>query len=114
MAGSAHEPFAPARLDALVAAHKPVFVNLTAAWCLTCLLNEAATLDSNAVRQAFSSRGIVALKGDWTRDTQITALLQKYGRSGVPLYLFFDPAGRNPCRREILTEAGVLAALDKS
>jgi thiol:disulfide interchange protein DsbD len=113
--GLAYEPFAPARLDALVAAHKPVFVNLTAAWCLTCLLNEAATLDSNAVRQAFSSRGVVALKGDWTRqDPEITALLQKYGRSGVPLYLLFDPAGKATVLPQILTEAGVLAALDKS
>jgi thiol:disulfide interchange protein DsbD len=113
--GLAYEPFAPARLDALIAAHKPVFVNLTAAWCLTCLVNEAATLDSNTVRQAFTSRGIIALKGDWTRqDPEITALLQKYGRSGVPLYLLYDAAGKATVLPQILTETGVLAALDKS
>jgi thiol:disulfide interchange protein DsbD len=113
--GLAYEPFAPARVDALVAAHKPVFVNLTAAWCLTCLVNERATLDSDAVRQAFAARGVVALKGDWTRqDPDITAYLQKYGRSGVPLYLLYDSNGKAVVLPQILTAAGVLAALDKS
>jgi thiol:disulfide interchange protein DsbD len=112
--GLAYEPFAPARLDAAIAAHRPVFVNLTAAWCLTCLVNEAATLDRAAVRQAFAAHGVVALKGDWTRqDPEITALLQKYGRSGVPLYLLYDASGTATVLPQILTEAGVLAALEK-
>lgn len=113
--GLAYEAFAPARLDALVAAHKPVFVNLTAAWCLTCLINERSTLDRHAVRQAFAVRGVVALKGDWTRqDPDITAFLQKYGRSGVPLYLLYNTQGKAVVLPQILTEAGVLAALDNS
>ena len=113
--GLAYEPFAPARLNALIAAHKPVFINLTAAWCLTCLFNERATLDSETVRHAFAAHGIVALKGDWTRqDPDITAFLQKFGRSGVPLYLLYDGNGNATVLPQILTEAGVLAALDKS
>ena len=112
--GLAYEPFTPARVDALIAAHKPVFVNLTAAWCLTCLFNEGTTLDSAAVRHAFAAHGITALKGDWTRqDPDITAFLQRFGRSGVPLYLFYDASGEATVLPQILTEAGVLAALDK-
>ena len=65
---------APARLDRLVAERTPVFVNLTAAWCITCLVNER-TLDSDTVRRAFAAHEIVPLKGDWTRqDPEITAL----------------------------------------
>lgn len=112
--GLAYEAFTPDRLDALIAAHKPVFVNLTAAWCLTCLFNETATLDTVAVRQAFAAGGVVALKGDWTRqDPAITAFLRKFGRSGVPLYLFYDGGGTPTVLPQILTESGVLAVLGK-
>jgi thiol:disulfide interchange protein len=112
--GIAYQRFAPARLDALLAAHKPVFVNLTAAWCITCLFNERTTLDSAAVRRAFAAHGIVALKGDWTRqDPQITAFLQKFGRSGVPLYLFYSAGGTPTILPQILTEGEVLAVIDR-
>ena len=112
--GIAYQRFAPARLDALLAAHKPVFVNLTAAWCITCLFNERTTLDSPEVRRAFAARGIVALKGDWTRqDPQITAFLEKFGRSGVPLYLFYSAGGRPTILPQILTEREILAAIDR-
>jgi thiol:disulfide interchange protein len=113
--GLRYQRFAPARLDALLIAHKPVFVNLTAAWCITCLVNERATLDSAVVRRAFADRGIVALRGDWTRqDPQITAFLQKFGRSGVPLYLFYGPSGKPTVLPQLLTASEVLAALDGS
>jgi thiol:disulfide interchange protein/DsbC/DsbD-like thiol-disulfide interchange protein len=109
-----YRPFSSARLDRLVAEHQPVFVNLTAAWCITCLVNEHTTLDSRAVRRAFAERGIVALKGDWTRQNpEITTYLQEFGRSGVPLYLLYDTAGRPTILPQILTEAAVLAALGK-
>ena len=92
----------------------PVFVNLTAAWCITCLVNERAALDRDAVRRAFAERRIVALKGDWTRqDPEITAFLQKFGRSGVPLYLLYDRTGTPTVLPQILSEASVLAALEK-
>jgi thiol:disulfide interchange protein len=112
--GLAYEPFSMARLGGLAAERQPAFVNLTAAWCITCLVNEKTALDSDAVRRAFAERRIAALKGDWTRrDPEITAFLQKFGRSGVPLYLLYDKAGRPTILPQILTEAGVLAAIEK-
>jgi thiol:disulfide interchange protein len=110
----AYEPFTAARLAALEAEGKPVFINLTADWCVTCLINERVALDSAGVRQAFAARGIVALKGDWTnRNPEITALLQQYGRSGVPLYLLYGGKGNPVILPQILTASSVLDALGK-
>src|SRR5262249_56686307 len=90
-AATHHEPFTQARLDELIATRRPVFVNLTAAWCITCLLNERAALASAAVEAAFAAKGITYLTGDWTRrNPEITRLLERYGRSGVPLYLLYS------------------------
>ena len=109
-----YERFTADRLSRLEAAHQPVFVNLTAAWCLTCLFNERTALDSEAVRRAFAERHIVALKGDWTRrDPAIAAFLQQFGRSGVPLYLLYDKEGTPTVLPQILTEASILAAVGK-
>ena len=109
-----YQPFSSVRLNGLVADHQPVFVNLTAAWCITCLVNEHTALNSRAVRRAFAERRIVALKGDWTRQNpEITAFLQEFGRSGVPLYLLYDKAGTPTILPQILTEASVLAAVGK-
>src|SRR5262249_26448084 len=83
------EPFTQRRLDELNAQGRPVFVNLTAAWCITCKVNERVALRSSTVAQAFQAGGIVYLKGDWTKaNPEITALLEHFGRAGVPLYLF--------------------------
>jgi thiol:disulfide interchange protein len=112
--GLAYEAFTPARLAALNAAHKPVFVNLTAAWCLTCIVNERATLDRGAVRDAFATHHVIALKGDWTRqDPEIAQFLQSFGRSGVPLYLLYDGNGNPTVLPQILTEAEVVNAVGK-
>jgi thiol:disulfide interchange protein len=112
--GLAYEAFTPARLAALNAEHKPVFVNLTAAWCLTCIVNERATLDRDAVRDAFATHHVVALKGDWTRqDPEIATFLQSFGRSGVPLYLLYDGNGSATVLPQILTEAEVIGAVGK-
>jgi thiol:disulfide interchange protein len=109
-----YELFSPARLAALAAEHRPVFVNMTAAWCLTCLVNEHTTLDRAVVRRAFADRQIVALKGDWTRQNpDITAFLQQFGRSGVPLYLLYDRTGAPTILPQILTEGEILAAVGK-
>jgi thiol:disulfide interchange protein DsbD len=112
--GLAYQPFTSGRLAALTAEHKPVFVNLTAAWCLTCIVNERVTLDRATVKEAFAAHGIVALKGDWTRqDPQIAAFLQSFGRSGVPLYLLYDGSGSPTVLPQILTEAEVIDAVGK-
>jgi thiol:disulfide interchange protein DsbD len=114
--GLQYEPFTPQRLAALETAGKPVFVNLTASWCVTCLINERVALDSDAVRQAFANRGIVPLKGDWTsQNPEITKFLQQFGRSGVPLYLLYSGRGGEPVMLpQILTAASVLDAIGKS
>jgi thiol:disulfide interchange protein DsbD len=112
--GLAYEAFTPARLAALTAEHKPVFVNLTAAWCLTCIVNERATLDRDAVRAALGTHHVVALKGDWTRqDPEIARFLQGFGRSGVPLYLLYDGNGTPTVLPQILTEAAMIGAVGK-
>lgn len=89
------QAYTPERLKALRDEGKPVFINLTASWCITCLVNERVALGQDSVKQALKDKGITYLKGDWTnQDPNISALLKQYGRSGVPLYLFY-PAGKN-------------------
>lgn len=114
-AGLRYEPFTRQRLSALEAEGKPVFVNLTASWCVTCLINERVALDSDAVRHAFAERGIIPLKGDWTsQNPEITEFLQQFGRSGVPLYLLYTGRSEPIVLPQILTVASVLDALGKS
>src|SRR5262249_25539565 len=113
-AGLAYETFSSARLQALTAAHTPAFVNLTAAWCITCLLNERTALEAAAVRKAFAERGVVPLKGDWTnRNADITRFLEEFGRSGVPLYVLYGSRGEPIVLPQILTEATLLEELAK-
>jgi thiol:disulfide interchange protein/DsbC/DsbD-like thiol-disulfide interchange protein len=103
------EPFTQARLNALNAEGRPVFVNLTAAWCITCKVNERVALKSDAVVQAFKSGGIVYLKGDWTRaNPEISDILQHFGRAGVPLYLFYPGRGAEPRVLPQLLTAGLV------
>jgi thiol:disulfide interchange protein DsbD len=104
------ESWSPARVEALRAEGKGVFLNVTAAWCITCQVNERLALRRDAVQAAMAARGIVYLKADWTRgDPAITALLRAHGREGVPLYLFWPPGGGEAMiLPEVLTEATVL------
>ena len=112
--GLAYESFGAARLDRLVAERTPVFVNLTAAWCITCLVNERPRSTATPCAAPLPTHEIVALKGDWTRqDPEITALLQKFGRSGVPLYLLYDRGGTPTVLPQILTEATILDAIGR-
>jgi len=114
--GIPSEPYAAARLASLRAANRPVFVNATAAWCITCLVNDETALSRANVRQAFADKHIAYLIADWTRrDPAITALLSAHGRSGVPLYLYYAPGAAEPkVLPQILTEGEVLAALGGS
>ncbi|MBR9813844.1 thiol:disulfide interchange protein [bacterium] len=112
----ASEAYTPARLDQLLATGQPVFVNLTADWCVTCHVNERVAIGTNAVQTAMSDAGITYLKGDWTnRDPEITALLEKYQRSGVPLYLLYSGrSGEAPTvLPQILTPGIVVDAIDE-
>ena len=93
---------------------KTVFVNFTAAWCVTCKLNETVALNTPAVRAALSSHSVVYLKGDWTkRDAAIAQELAAHQRAGVPLYLVYRPGEASPqTLPQILTEDIVIKALD--
>jgi thiol:disulfide interchange protein DsbD len=118
--GAGWEAFSAARVDELTRAGMPVFVNVTAAWCITCLVNERVALRSPAVAEAFARKGVVALKADWTRrDPAITAMLDAFGRSGVPLYLLYPaapgggPASAPQVLPQVLTESMVVEAVDR-
>ncbi|NEU13287.1 thiol:disulfide interchange protein [Methylobacterium sp. BTF04] len=105
-------PFSQAGLASLLAQGRPVFVNMTAAWCITCQVNERAALRTDAVQAAFKVRGITYMKGDWTnQNPEITTLLERHGRSGVPLYLLYAGAGEPVVLPQILTPGTVLDAL---
>jgi thiol:disulfide interchange protein len=110
--GPRYEPFSQARLEALRAQNKPVFINLTAAWCITCLMNEHMALRSDRIADAFSSRGIVYLKGDWSnRNPEITTLLKSFDRAGVPLYIIYNGKAEPQVLPQFLTENIVLEGI---
>ena len=116
-AASAHlaeEAYSPQRLAELRAQGKPVFVNYTAAWCVSCQVNDRLALSTPKVADAFQAKGVAYLKADWTRrDPVIAADLARFGRAGVPLYLVYSADGGEPkILPAILTEGVVLRALD--
>ena len=108
------QAFTPERLQEELAEGRSVFVDFTAAWCLTCKFNEASVLESAAVREAFQRRGIVKLKADWTNgDPVITKLLQQFGRLGVPLYVLYPGKSAEPIVfPELLTKSIILDKLE--
>ncbi|MDT8399495.1 MAG: protein-disulfide reductase DsbD family protein [Pseudomonadales bacterium] len=111
---SHYERYSDARLAELRSGGVAVFVNMTASWCITCLVNERMALDSEAVSAAMSAAKVTYLKGDWTNnDPEITAVLKRYNTSGVPLYLLFpaDPGKPANVLPQILTESILLDAL---
>jgi len=91
-----------------------VFVDFTAAWCVTCQVNERTALATQAVADAFKSTGAVYLKADWTnRNADIAKTLAAEGRSGVPLYLLYDARGTGDPKilPQLLTSGAVVEAL---
>jgi thiol:disulfide interchange protein DsbD len=89
-----------------------VFVDFTAAWCVTCQANKRLVLYSDRVAAAFGAKGVALLKADWTnRNDAIARELARFQRSGVPLYVLYDSSGRVHVLPEILTEGVVLDAL---
>jgi thiol:disulfide interchange protein DsbD len=112
------EPWSPARVTEARAAGRPVFVNFTAAWCITCLVNERVALRSPSVADVFARKGVVVLKADWTRrDATIAQVLGSFGRNGVPLYVLYPPGGaaaRAPVvLPQVLTEGALIDAVEK-
>ena len=90
-------PYSATRLAALRAAGTPVLIDMSAAWCITCLVNERVALDNGAVQTALRARHAVVMVGDWTnRDPAITAYLEAEHRDGVPLYVYYPPGHAAP------------------
>ena len=108
------QAFTPERLQTELDQGRTVFVDFTAAWCLTCKFNEANVLESQDVRDAFQRHGIVKLKADWTNgDPVITKLLQHFGRPGVPLYVLYPGKNEEPIVfPELLTKGMLLEKVE--
>jgi thiol:disulfide interchange protein/DsbC/DsbD-like thiol-disulfide interchange protein len=105
-------PFTPSRVADLAAAGRPVFVDFTAAWCVTCQVNKRLVLNADAVRECFARRGVVLVRADWTRrDPAITQALTALGRSGVPVYVLHRPGKAPLLLPEVLQQNTVLDAL---
>lgn len=107
------ERWSAERVAAALAEGRPVFVNLTAAWCITCQVNDRVALRTEAVRAAMAATNTLYLVGDWTRgDAAIGALIRSVEREGVPVYLLYRPGAAVPeVLPQILTEGIVLRAL---
>jgi thiol:disulfide interchange protein DsbD len=114
--GPASAPWSAAAVESALAQGRPVLVNFTADWCVTCKINEAGALTSARTRAALQAANAVYLVGDWTRrDDAITAELQRHGRSGVPLYLLYTPGEAQPrILPQLLTEGVVVEALARA
>lgn len=99
--GQNWEEFTPQRLDSLLSTtDTPVFVNMTAAWCITCKVNEKIALSTDSAKRIFEEYNIQYLKGDWTnQNPDITAYLNAFNRQGVPIYVFYGPRDEQTGKR---------------
>ncbi len=108
------EPWSAERVAELRAAGQPVFVDFTADWCISCLVNEKTALSDASVQKLLVEKELVLLKADWTRqDPAITAGLAEFDRNGVPLYLVYNRQGEVEVLPQLLTPGIVRAALEK-
>ncbi|MDR6624737.1 thioredoxin family protein [Caulobacter segnis] len=114
--GLTAEAWSPERVAALRAEGRPVLVDFTAAWCVTCQVNEKVALSGGKVVEAFKARDAVFLKADWTnRDPVIAKALAEFGRVGVPLYVVYPRNGGEPViLPQLLTEGMVIEAIEKA
>ena len=108
------KPWSPEGVEDALASGHPVFVDFTAAWCITCQFNKQTTLSKEAVLSAFSAKDVVLLRADWTRrDAAITQALMELGRSGVPVYALYAPHQPVKVLSEILNEEELLVAVSR-
>jgi thiol:disulfide interchange protein/DsbC/DsbD-like thiol-disulfide interchange protein len=110
-AADAWQPYDAAEVAKLNAAGRPLLVNFTASWCLTCLVNERNAFADSAVQEVFRNKGVTLMKGDWTnRDPAITQALAAFGRAGVPLYVVYNskPGSSEPVILPQLLTASVV------
>ncbi|WP_143741996.1 protein-disulfide reductase DsbD family protein [Thiorhodovibrio frisius] len=107
-------PYSAAALEAALNQGRPVFINMTAAWCITCLVNERVALGTEQVARAFAEQDVLYLKGDWTNhDSTISAYLNAFGRDGVPLYVYYAPGAKAVVLPQLLTPGLVVAAINQ-
>ena len=96
--------YTPAALDAELAAGRPVFAYFTADWCVTCKVNERVAIKTATAAEAFKANGVTVMVGDWTKQNpDITEILVRYERAGVPMYLYFPP-GSTPNNGQLLPQ----------
>ncbi len=94
------ETYSPEKLEALLNENSPIFVEMTAAWCITCKVNHAIAINTDATKKLFAGTKVRYLIGDWTnQDLEITKYLNRYGRNGVPIYVYYGPKDAETCTR---------------
>lgn len=110
------EQYSKQKLETLLNAKKPVFINFTAKWCLVCLLNEKTTFSTKEFETIIKENNITLIKADWTtKNTDITQALQKYNRNSIPLYVFYPPnSSKEVILPQILTPKKISEYLNKS
>ena len=104
--------YSAARVDEITREGRPVFVDFTAAWCVTCQVNKRLVLNDAGIRREFANRNVVMLRADWTRrDPAITQALTALGRNGVPVYVLYRPGKEPLLLPEVLQKGIVIDAL---